>query len=93
MNKKIVALSLILVMAAALAVGCTDKTETGSISDTFLNFSSTGEYTSATKKLTLSSGQTFTSYDADSGVFVIREDVSLGEALYTRYGLASEDEV
>ena len=94
--KKIAALVLIVVLGVVLVQGCVDKNDdVKKVADYFRNYSSSGAYTKAEKKLELELGQHFSSYDAASGVFVITEDIELadGETSVTRYGLASESEV
>lgn len=85
---------ILTVLVVVSAAACVEKKGDETVTSVFENFSSTGEYTKASVRLTLDSGQTFTGYDAASNTFIIKEEVEFYEGYsQTRYGFADANRI
>ncbi len=92
--KKLLCLTLTLVLVASVLVACkTPESQYPTIQDIFNDFSSTTPYSTAVETLRLPSGVTVSSYDGTNDVYVTAQTTSLGSLERTRYGFCSDTEV
>lgn len=92
--KKFVILVLVLSFVFFAFLGCQPKEEdVTTTKDIFENFTSTGEYTSATETLRLPEGVTVAFYDGENDVYVTKSTHMLGGVQKERYGFCSSTDV